>query len=233
MSSRILRPEQAQLVEPILWPRVGSAPPQNHPAQSAQLARPTAGRPGYTGGAQSGPSETQLAHFEQQRAQSAGEAYDRGFQEGVAASRAQAQAAVQPVVERLAGALDQLAALRPHLRREAEAGLLKLAVAVARRVLRRELTVDAEALRGVIQVALEKLQSQEICRVRIHPEHEPVLRQCLDRPGSTRGIEILADATLDRGALVFETAHGNLDASIETQLGEIERGLADRLQRRS
>jgi flagellar biosynthesis/type III secretory pathway protein FliH len=30
---------------------------------------------------------------------------------------------------------------------------------------------------------------------------------------------------------VFETAHGNLDASIESQLQEIERGLADRLHR--
>ena len=225
MSSRILRPGLAQFVEPIVWARVGPAP-QNQPAQ------PAADRASYGGVAPPGASETQLAHFEQQRAHAAGQAYQRGFQEGEAASRAQAQAAVQPVIERLAGALDQVAALRPQLRRDAEAGLLKLAVAISRRILRRELTVDTEALRGVIQVALEKLQSQEICRVRIHPEQEPVLRQCLNRPGSTRAIEILADASLDRGALVFETAHGNLDASIETQLGEIERGLADRLQRR-
>jgi flagellar biosynthesis/type III secretory pathway protein FliH len=30
---------------------------------------------------------------------------------------------------------------------------------------------------------------------------------------------------------VFETARGNLDASVESQLGEIERGLADILRR--
>jgi flagellar biosynthesis/type III secretory pathway protein FliH len=32
---------------------------------------------------------------------------------------------------------------------------------------------------------------------------------------------------------VFESARGNLDASIESQLQEIERGLADRLRKQS
>ncbi len=35
------------------------------------------------------------------------------------------------------------------------------------------------------------------------------------------------------GAVVFETERGNLDASVESQLQEIERGLADRLRRQS
>jgi flagellar biosynthesis/type III secretory pathway protein FliH len=33
------------------------------------------------------------------------------------------------------------------------------------------------------------------------------------------------------GDVIFETTHGNLDASIESQLREIERGFADRLRR--
>ena len=41
-------------------------------------------------------------------------------------------------VERLARTIDELAGLRPRLRREAEADMVKLALAIARRVLRRE-----------------------------------------------------------------------------------------------
>lgn len=220
MSSKILNPEQAQLVEPIVWPRIGPALP-GHAGRAAERAP------------HPGAWETRLAELEHQHSRQVAEAHRRGFQEGEASSRAQAQAAIQPAIERLARTVEELAALRPHLRRDAEANLLKLAVEIARRVLRRELTADAEALRGVIQVALERLQSQEICRARVHPEQEAVLRRCLGQPGTARNIEILPDAALERGALIFETARGNLDASVETQLCEIERGLTDRLQRRS
>jgi flagellar biosynthesis/type III secretory pathway protein FliH len=41
---------------------------------------------------------------------------------------------------------------------------------------------------------------------------------------------LVADKTLDRGAAIFETNRGNLDASAETQLLEIEQGLTDRLR---
>jgi flagellar biosynthesis/type III secretory pathway protein FliH len=44
-------------------------------------------------------------------------------------------------------------------------------------------------------------------------------------------VELIADSSLQCGDVLFETAHGNLDASLESQLGEIERGLADRLRR--
>jgi flagellar biosynthesis/type III secretory pathway protein FliH len=42
-------------------------------------------------------------------------------------------------------------------------------------------------------------------------------------------IEIASDASLKPGDVIFETAHGQLDASVSTQLREIERGLADRV----
>ena len=35
------------------------------------------------------------------------------------------------------------------------------------------------------------------------------------------------------GAVIFETPRGNLDAGVESQLQEIERGLADRLRKQS
>ena len=38
---------------------------------------------------------------------------------------------------------------------------------------------------------------------------------------------------LTQGSAVFETSRGELDASVDTQLAEIERGLTDVLERRS
>ena len=134
------------------------------------------------------------------------------------------------VLERLAHSIDELASLRPRLREQAEAGLIRLAVAIARRVVRRELTVDPDAITGLVKAALEQLAAHEGVRVRVHPEHEGTVRACLAGAGGAADIEVIGDQALERGSAVFETARGTLDASAETQLAEIERGLTDRLR---
>jgi len=155
------------------------------------------------------------------------------FREGEVAGRNRAAAEVQPVVEKLARSVEELALLRPRLRREAEGDMLRLALAVARRVLRRELAVDPDALHGLALAALEKIAGQEIQRVKVHASMAPQIRALLEKSAARGRVEVVADAAAAPGALVFETERGNLDASVETQLEEIERGLTDRLRQRS
>jgi flagellar assembly protein FliH len=87
-------------------------------------------------------------------------------------------------------------------------------------------------LGALVRAALEKLASQQVCRVRVHPEQEQLVRATLAQLGRGSDIEIVADAAQFRGGALFETESGSLDASVETQLREIERGFADRLQER-
>jgi flagellar assembly protein FliH len=176
------------------------------------------------------PSEGFSAHDSEQGKRSERESYDRGLAEGLAAGKEQAAAELQPVFEKLGRSLVELSSLRPRIRKNAEQDLIKLSLAIARRVLHRELTLDPESISGLIKVALEKLQSREVSRVRIHPEYETVIRALLDRYGASQ-MEVARDASLQRGDVLFETAQGTLDASIESQLREIERGFADRLSR--
>jgi flagellar assembly protein FliH len=158
-------------------------------------------------------------------------AHAQGLREGEATGRERAAAELQPVKERLARTIEELLSTRPRLRREAEADTVKLAMAIARRVIRRELAVDPEALHGLVLGALERLQAQEIARVRVHPSRVPELAELLRARPGCQGIEVVADGSGDPGAVVFEMTRGNLDASVESQLGEIERGLADALRR--
>ncbi len=174
-------------------------------------------------------SGVQLAELQQQYEAKVREAHAAGLREGEAAGRSRATAEVKPALDRLARSVEEVANLRARLRREAEADMVKLALAIARRVLRRELAVDPEALHGLVLAALEKLQGQEICRVKVHPGHASVLNGVL--PRSASAIEVVPDPSLEPGGVIFETSRGNLDASIDSQLSEIERGLADRLRR--
>lgn len=215
-SSRVLREDELASVAPVWW-RDGGAPPP------VQTAHPPAARVPANGTAASPEPLPEGVHER--------EAYQRGFAEGTAIGKEQAALEVQPVLDRLAHTLAELSSLRSRIRRDAEKDLVKLAIAIARRVLHREVTVDPESVEGLIKVALEKLQSHDLCRVRVHPSHAPFIKNLFERLSNSHKIELIADASLRCGDVLFETEHGTLDASIESQLSEIERGFADRLQR--
>jgi flagellar assembly protein FliH len=161
------------------------------------------------------------------------QAYESGFREGEAAARQGAEGQVREAIETLAATVVEVAATRSDVMRRAEADMVRLSVEIARRILHRELSLDTSALEALIRAALEKLRSQEVYRVRVHPDHERLVRACLLQIGRDPDIEVVADASQPRGGAVFEISRGSLDASVETQLREIENGLADHLGERS
>lgn len=215
-TSRVLREEELSVVTAVWWRDTlsPSAPPAPKPP-----APPPA----------PAPKQDSAAPAERERIER--EAYQRGFNEGKSVGKDQGASEVQPLVERLGRTLAEMSSLRSQIRRDAEKDLLKLSIAIARRVLHRELTIDPESIQGLIKVALEKLQSRDLCRVRVHPDQEAPIRASLDRFSSSTKVELIADPSLQSGDVLFETAHGDIDASIESQLREIERGFADRLRR--
>jgi len=153
------------------------------------------------------------------------EAFQRGLREGEAAANQKLNSQVATKVAQLAQSIEQLAAHRSNIHRQAEPELVKLSLAIARRILRRELTVDPDSLLGIVRVSLQKIESCEVQRVRVHPEYAATLTKLLE--GSAHPITVVSDPGLPVGSVVFDTARGSLDAGIETQLKEIDRGFAD------
>lgn len=133
--------------------------------------------------------------------------------------------------QRMARTIEELSGLRQRYRHEAEEDVVALALAIARRVLHRELTVAPDALLGLVKVALEKIEAREVHRVRIRPEDAPIVKQYLEKMGLPQRVEVIADPGLERGAAILDSSRGALDASVETQLAEVERGLADLVRR--
>ena len=211
MSVRALVRRQSTEGEPIVWP-----------ALSETLA-------GAQGMRLPGPAEKSLPDASNPAEPDLAAMRQAAFREGEAAGRVQAQAEVRPVLDQLSRAARELAALRPRLREQAEEDLIRLAVAIARRVVRRELTVDPQTITGLVKAALQQLAAGETACLRVHPDHEAIVRGFLADAGHG-SITVAGDGALARGSAVFETARGNLDASAETQLAEIERGLTDRFR---
>jgi flagellar assembly protein FliH len=160
-------------------------------------------------------------------------AFESGVREGEAAARQQLEVQLRQMTDQLAHTVADVAACRGDAIRRAEADIVQLSMEIARRVIHRELSMDSSVLGALIRAALEKLASQEVHRVRVHPDQAQAVRRCLEEMGRSTDIEVAGDPTLPPGGAIFESSRGSLDASVETQLQEIERGLVDQLQKRS
>jgi flagellar assembly protein FliH len=219
--AKVLKDPNAS-VQPAPWsPNATGLPPA--PERPARLGQPRDEGARY---------RARIAELEAAVELKSRQAYDAGFRAGGDAARQAAEAPVEATLRRLGDTIAELAATRTETIRRAEADTVRLALEIARRVLHRELSMDASALEALIHAALEKLQNQEVYRVRVHPSQEKVVKACLDQSGRGQSITVIADPVQREGGAVFEISRGSLDASVETQLAEIERGLIDKLEAR-
>jgi len=200
-------------VDPMAWPRTGPADPR-------LAASPV---PMYAPAGTTAPSHAST--------DPEGAGYQRGLEDGQASARREAAESIEAMNLKLARTIEELAGLRQRFRHEAEEDVVALALAIARRILHRELTMAPEALLGLVKAALEKMELRELHRVRVARADAPMLTQYFEKMGLPKPIEVIADPGLPRGAAILDSTRGALDASVETQLAEIERGFADLVRR--
>jgi len=209
---------------------------------SQLVIEPLVWRSQSTPAAQEGPARfdldellhlrTKVSELSSQGEKQSREAFDAGFRAGETAARKSLEGEVRAEIEKLTATIVEVASLRAEAIHRAEVDTVRLAIEIARRVLHRELTVDTSALGALVKAALEKLQNQEVFRVRVHPDQAQIVRSCLDAMGRSQAIEVIHDVAQEKGGAVFEISRGALDASVETQLREIECGLADQIEAR-
>jgi flagellar assembly protein FliH len=153
--------------------------------------------------------------------------------EGEAIGASKAAAALEQAFQSFGQLIHDLAGQRQRLRSEAEQDTVKLAIAIARRVIHRELTIDPEAMLGLIHAAFAKLNARETHRLRVSEPDADLIQRHRDSLNLPPAVEVVAESSLPPGSAIFETARGELDASVGTQLAEIDRGLTDLLRRQS
>lgn len=169
----------------------------------------------------SGPSELEIASRLEQARQD-------GFASGLASAQQEAEQELLPAVQKVADAAAELARLRDTIRDQATNDIVRLAIAIASRVIHRPVAVEPDVLAGLLKATFSKLQAREIAHARVHPEFEPMLRRCLDPNRAPGNLSLLADRSVKAGALVLELDE-QPDASVEADLSEIEHGLSDKL----
>ena len=134
---------------------------------------------------------------------------------------------VQRVVSRLAS--DRHAVVE-----RAQRDVVRLALAIARRVLRAEVRRDAAVIERVVEDAIRSLQSGAVARVRVHPDDlsgaERAGRRLESALAGLQRVEVQPDPTIQPGGCIVETELGTLDAQVETQLSALEEALLEAVE---
>jgi flagellar assembly protein FliH len=155
------------------------------------------------------------------------EAYDEGYAQG-STEGAQAYFAKLGEVAALAG---EVAESREAFYQAVEPGLVKIAVAVAEKVLAQQLALAPEMVVEMVRVHLQRLRDRYAVTVRVHPDDvnllldaQPSLRHAV---AGLQEFDIVGDATLERGDVVIESEHGSFDARLSSQMAILRRALID------
>jgi flagellar assembly protein FliH len=107
--------------------------------------------------------------------------------------------------------------------------VVRLALAVAARILRREAQMDPLLLTGAVRVALGQLAGSTEVRLRVPAADLDLWKDAIALlPNLTLKPVVITGEGMRLGDCEIETAMGSVDLGIRSQLGEIERGFFDR-----
>lgn len=114
-----------------------------------------------------------------------------------------------------------------------ESEVVKLALAIAARVLHREAQVDPLLLAGVVRVALERIADNSAVKLHLTPSELPNWQEAFKiNVNNGSSLELIGDERLVPGEYELDTSVGKIELGIKVQLEEIERGLFDLMQQR-
>lgn len=212
---------------PPLWEAWGDALP--HAASDTGPAAAAARPADIDHTSSEKPADEALSSFEAGR--------ERGRQEGRQAEReaqTASQTASQAEAEKLrrvqaAALVESFAQARDRYLHTVEHEVVKLALAIAARILRREAQMDPLLLAGAVRVALGQLSASTEVRLFVPGGEIDLWTEALALvPNLALRLQVLPGEGMRLGDCLIETEMGSVDLGVRAQLSEIERGFFDR-----
>jgi flagellar assembly protein FliH len=146
------------------------------------------------------------------------QAYEEGFSAGIA----QAQSALDGPAAALAGAAEQLQALRGDAAASVEADAVDLALRIAEQAVGAAIAADPELVVEAVRGALRRLVERDRVLILVNPDDLELVREHVARlVGELGGIEhceVQAERRVRPGGAIVRTSEGEVDATLETKL---------------
>ena len=179
-------------------------------AEARPWAVPAVGRPG------GGPLTAGRLETIEEEARESGRA--AGHKEGYAAGQAEVMRRAEQLDRILAGLADPVS----HLDAEVEQELLEMVMAIARRLIRRELKTSPGEIIGVVREGIASLPvGERKVTLQLHPEEAGLVREVFGMSENGPACRILEDPSLTRGGARISTDISIIDATLETRINRV------------
>jgi flagellar assembly protein FliH len=156
-----------------------------------------------------------------------------GIQEGELRAREQHEQALLQEKAHISDELKKFGTEAAEYYSRIEMEVVKLALAIAAKILHREAQVDPMLVAALVRVALDKLHKNTKSVVRVRPEEASGWRQYFAQHMEQSLVpEVIEDPAVAPHGCALETDVGSTELGVETQLKEIENGLFDLLAQR-
>lgn len=160
--------------------------------------------------------------FEQGSKQGFEQGQKQGFEAGQKKGYAESQHLLQKQVAELNLLLSSLTEPFKNLDEEVENELVKLVIAIASQIIRREIKLDPGQIVGVIRDAINvlPLASQNIT-LNLHPEDADLVRSVLKLDENPPPWRLQDNPLITRGGCTLETDVSTVDATLENRLAAV------------
>lgn len=155
-----------------------------------------------------------------------GRAYAKGFTEGEKAGIDSDRKNLKSVLDTLGQVVRQLDEIRNEIYRYSEKEVVSLAMGIATKIVRHEITINKNVILNVLKQALKKIVDCDKIKIRVNPSDLQFLKtqnhqfsHLVDNMGS---IVFEEDETILTGGCLIETNSGDIDARIDKQLEAVE-----------
>ncbi len=148
----------------------------------------------------------------------------------LAQAKLEAEQEIQRVHAEITRAIEQFSQQRDDYFRQAEAEVVGLALAIARRIVHREIQIDPHLLAGLVHYELDQIDAATGVRLLVSADSLGYWQK--ETTAMMRSVDVTVDKTLAPGDVRIETALGSTTVSFESELKEIERGFFDLLSHR-
>ncbi|MEK6758469.1 MAG: FliH/SctL family protein [Deltaproteobacteria bacterium] len=158
-------------------------------------------------------------------------AYELGFASGEKAGFEIGRKKAEALFSSLAGLIEGLESARRTIIEGAEKDVAALSLAIARKVVRGEITARNDVILGCVSAALEGIPAKGQVVVKVNPRDLELVtehrRKVESRSQAGMTVSFVADASVSKGGCMVFTDFGSVDASIENVMEEIEQRLKD------
>jgi flagellar assembly protein FliH len=159
-------------------------------------------------------------------------AYENGFHQGEKAGMEIAERKMEVMMRRYADAILEVNRLRSSLYVQIEREVVKLAIAVAKKIVHREIQVDRDIIQTLVRVALGHVAEKSSVTIHLNPTDYNYLLELRAELSQSEGrdIALLSDKSIERGGCLIQTDCGDIDARVQEEFREVEHAFFEGLK---